>query len=155
MQNLQLMSRPERKKFLSMDLAERMIRVEQKVSAAFNKTVPYRQTEYFKNMSLSQQQEFERFLKNKGRKKVVSILSLVIPLLAMFFLSSGFTGNAVKDNLGGASYNLIFISLIVLFVVLVVVLISAYTYKKKRDEKFERNTKVIDDILLKKRVRRK
>jgi hypothetical protein len=155
MANLQLMSKPEKKKFLSMDLAERMIRVEQKVSAAFNKTVPYKQTEYFRSMSPSQQNDFDKFLKNKKRKKVVSALSLVLPLLGLFLLSGGLTGNAIRDNLTSGTYNILYISLIVIFVILVVVFISAYSYKKKRDAKFDRNTKVIDDILLKKRLRRK
>ena len=46
-EDLTKMSQKEKKHFLSMDLIERMIRVEQRVGATFNKEIPYKSSNCF------------------------------------------------------------------------------------------------------------
>ena len=144
------MSKSEKKNFLSMDLAERMIRVEQTVSASFGKYIPYKETEYYKSMTSSQRDNFEKFLKGKKIKKAASILALVLPLFFIAFFNITFTGNAIRDNLGGSSYNFLFSGLIILVVIVGIIMIYSYVHKKNREENLKGHLKVLDDILVKK-----
>jgi hypothetical protein len=67
-----LESREAKKKFFSMDIAERLIRVEQVVSASFNRPLAYNQTECYKGMTNNEKIEFEEFIRN--RKKLFFLL---------------------------------------------------------------------------------
>jgi uncharacterized membrane protein YuzA (DUF378 family) len=142
----------EKKKFLSMDLAERMIRVEQNVSSAFNKYVPYNQTEYYKSLSEEEKRQFEEHMKNKGKKKILGIFGLFAPLLLIGFLSFNLTGNVVKENIGGTGFSMLIIGLVALFVILALALFLFSLGRKKKDKKYSSHIKVIDDIISKKRV---
>ena len=148
------MSKPVKKHFLSLDLAERMIRVEQKVSAAFHKAVPYKDTEYYRSMSMAQQQDFDNFLKNKNKKKFSSFLVLIFPLLLIVLFSRKFTGNVIIEHLGFFYYNIVMISLLCLFFIVLIVLIFSFRHKLNKKEKFDRHVRVIDNIVFKKRLSR-
>jgi hypothetical protein len=148
--DLKKMQKPEKKKFLSMDLAERMIRVEQKVSATFNKHLPYNQTEYYKSMSSSEKEDFENFLKSKTTKKVLFSLALIVPLILVFLLNTNLTGNVVKENFGTGSYGFLIIFFSVIFLLIALIAISKIMRKRTMDKKFNSHVAVIDNVLSRK-----
>lgn len=71
------MSKEEKDDFLSNDLIERMVRIEQRISAHFNKPIEYRDTEYYKSLKKSQRDRFEEYLKKKKNKEacIIAIIS--------------------------------------------------------------------------------
>lgn len=150
MKELTQMNEKEKKKFFSLDLAERMIRVEQNVSASFNRYVPYYQTEYYKSMSEKQREDLKKFIKHKKRRKVISVFSIFLPLILFSFLRIGVTGNVVSDAIGPKNLSILEIALIILFVVLVIIGVYVLITRKNSDERFKKNVKIIDDIIVKK-----
>jgi len=147
---LEKMPKQEKKKFLSMDLAERMIRVEQNVSSAFNKSVPYNQTEYYKSMSSTEKEQFEQFLKNKTKKKFLSIFGLIIPLIGLFFFSTSFTGNVIKESIGESSFNYLFLGLGIFIGLMIAILLYSFYRKKSRDKIFNSHASIINNIFVEK-----
>src|SRR3989344_788565 len=145
-----LVSKADKKKIMSLDLAERLIRVEQNVSACFNKPVSFTQTEYFKSMSNSEKKDFIKYLNNKTKKKVFKLFLVFLPLLIIFLLNMSITGKAIKETIGESYFIGAEILVVVLFVVLVIILIIKIISNKRRDKYFNQQVKVIDDILVKK-----
>lgn len=150
MKALAEMSDKEKKNFFSMDLAERMIRVEQNVSASFNRYVPYSQTEYYKSMNDKQKEDFKKYLKNKKRKKFLSILSLFLPLVLAGFLSFSITGNAISEQIGQNNSNMLVISLVAIFLILFFYFFYSSVLRKKLDRKLNNYVKVINNVVYKK-----
>lgn len=142
----QRMTKNQKENFLSNDLSERIIRVEQRVSTRFNQFIPYNQTEYYKNMSKEQKIQFEKYLRDKDRKKILILATLLIPLLILGFLNFSFTGEAVKEGLddSGIKINLVFGFIFLLFAI---VLIIAFFMKLKRKKKFNKYLRVIDKLV--------
>lgn len=147
MKPLQEMSKPEKKKFLSMDLAERMIRIEQNVSASFNKYVPYNKTEYYLSMSDAEKEEFEKFLRNKKGKKILSILSLIIPLSIFVFLTASFTGNVIKETIGTGYYISIIVITIIVFILVIFIITHSVSYNKSMALRLHKHVMVINHII--------
>ncbi len=139
----QSMTKNQREDFLSNDLSERIIRVEQRVSTRFNQLIPYNKTEYYKSMSKEQKRSFEKYLKDKGKKKVLLLAALLIPLLILGFLNFSFTGEAVREGLvdSGININFIFVFIFLLFAI---VLIIAFLIILKRKKKLNKHIRVID-----------
>lgn len=92
------MTRAERKKFLSMDMAERMIRVEQKISSHFNKNIPCKETEYYKSMSKKDKEEFDNYIKKKKKSKILVSLLIILPIVALIVLNTSVTASVIKEN---------------------------------------------------------
>lgn len=81
------MSRAEKKDFLSNDLIERMIRVEQRVSSHVGRPVHYKDTQYYRSLSHDQKKKFESHLRHKNKKFIVfSFFSFCF----VFFAGIGF-----------------------------------------------------------------
>src|SRR3989338_2350439 len=110
-----LVSKADKKKIMSLDLAERLIRVEQNVSACFNKPVSFTQTEYFKSMSNSEKKDFIKYLNNKTKKKVFKLFLVFLPLLIIFLLNMSITGKAIKETIGESYFIGAEILVVVLF----------------------------------------
>lgn len=64
------MAKNKKRDFLSNDFRERMIRIEQRVSGKFGKSLAYDKTEYYKSMGNEQKKEFRNYLKNKKTKSL-------------------------------------------------------------------------------------
>lgn len=141
----QNMAKKQKEDFLSNDLSERIIRVEQRVSTRFNKFIPYYQTEYYKSMSKAQKINFEKYLKDKGKKKFLVLAVLLIPLLILGFLNFGFTGDVVKKDLTefGININFVFVFIFFLFAI---ILILALFMRLKRKNKLDKHIGVIDNF---------
>lgn len=127
-QTFEEMSKPERKHFLNMDLVERMIRVEQRVSASFRKYVSYQQTEYFQSLTPSERKEFEKYLKMKKLKKVGTLVVLSSILVVLVLGGLNMTGAVIGVN----NYGTINLSLIVFCLALVALLLFILWGKGKR-----------------------
>jgi len=142
------MTKKEKKDFLSNDLSERIIRVEQRISARFGKMVPYDNTEYYKSMTETQRKKFDKYLENKGKKKLLRLFIYFLPFLFLFMVNFKFTGNVVNENFGNVIVvDYLMYGLILFFIFLLMV--SVYR-KKVRNKKFEIYFNPIEDIILKK-----
>ena len=151
--DLPKMSRQEKKAFLSMDLIERMIRIEQRVSASFNKEVSYDQTEYYKSLLDNEKKMFERHLKKNKRKKFLFGSVLFISFLFLAFMRIELTGNVINQTIDNNTVTSLLepVSIFVILGICILFLITLLT-KKKRFKKFEKNFKILDDTFLRKRM---
>ncbi len=139
------MTKKEKEDFLSMDLIERLIRLEQRVSASFGNFVHYSETEYFKSLSGTNKNSFIKYLKSNKRKKYV--LLFLFSLFALFSLlfRGNISGNVVSDVISFSDYfpSLIFFTL--LFIFILVILITLY-FKTKKEKRFKRYFGLIERI---------
>ena len=141
------MTKKERKKFLSNDFIDRMIRVEQRVFSSFGEHVPYKQTKYYLSLSECEKKNFEKFYKNNKSiwKSVFLILFLSIITISLF--NTHFSGNVINETIGNSASNWIFwIILVILFTSLFFVFISFFLRRKKEKE-FNSKFHVIDKII--------
>lgn len=116
-----------KKEFLSSDLIERMIRVEQRVSASFGKPLHYRQTNYYKSLTSKEKIAFENHLKHKTKKELFFLFSFLF-VLASFF-TTNFTGHVISQK--SVTQELLpLIILIILILIGVVILIEKFHRKK-------------------------
>lgn len=142
------MTKNQKEDFLSNDLNERIIRVEQRVSTRFNKFIPYYKTEYYRSMTKEQKMKFKEYLENKEKKKVLLLALLLVPLIILSFLNFSFTGKTVSKELTelGMDINFIFVSVFLLFAI---VLIIAFFIALKRKKKFNKHIRIIDNLFTK------
>lgn len=144
------MSKSEKKEFLSNDLIERLIRVEQTVSASFNEDVPYNKTKYYQSLTEHEKEEFKRYLKNKKKKKFSLFILFLFPLLAILFLRLNFTGNVIQNNLGEGSIGILQL-ISVLFILLFIVIFLFFRLSSiSKEKRFKKHYKIIDDYISKK-----
>ncbi|MDP2673239.1 MAG: hypothetical protein Q8O84_05490 [Nanoarchaeota archaeon] len=142
----QEMTKKQKKNFLSNDLSERIIRVEQRVSTKFGKLIPYNKTEYYKHMDKEEKKKYDEYLKNRGNKEIfVSAIFLGLILVLGFFNFSTI-GNAVQEDFPDSALkiNLLFVSV---FIVLVFGLVVAFLMRLKRKRKYREHIRVIDKII--------
>ena len=141
------MSKPEKKDFLSNDFTERMIRIEQNVSASFNKPLDYNKTAIFKGLTPEQKIKFIAYLKSKVHRKIAAILFLAIPIFVFVLLNINFTGNVVQENLDEQNIFLISEVIIGVLVFLIFFLVIIFLRKKLKDRWFRKKTSSIDEII--------
>ncbi len=140
------MSEKDKKDFLSNDLIERMIRVEQRVSAKFNRLIKYNETAYYKNLGEKKQKEFERYLRHNKRKKyLLTLLTFLAPVIALFAYTPDFTGNVVSENLGEKAILPFQIVIGAVFAVIVISSVIRKLVKSRREKRVSRHFDVIDD----------
>jgi magnesium-transporting ATPase (P-type) len=138
------MPKKEKKDFLSNDLNERIMRVEQRVSTRFGKFIHYKNTEYYKSLSDSQKKKFEKYLKNKKKKKLSIYISIFLGFLSIGFLNLNFTGNVARETLGDFQSSFLgYFVLGALFLLIVFLFL-----KKKRINYLNRHLKIIDNVFL-------
>lgn len=143
------MTKKEKKDFLSNDLIERMIRVEQRVSAHFRRPVLYNQTEYYKSLSQTEKENFEKFLKNKSRKKIFKIFLFLLPAAILFFINANFTGNVVRENFGEIS--LVNYALLSLISCLFIFNAFLWAGRRSRNKKYQEHFNLLENIYSRKR----
>lgn len=149
--DFQIMGNDEKKHFLSMDLIERLIRVEQRVGLSFGKEIMYNKTEYYRSLSLKEKQKFEKYLRTKGRKKYVLSITLLILMVGGFlFYNGSITGNVIgtveeaniNSFVGWSILGFIILGVSYLFVVLM------RGFKRKKHIKG--HFKILDEVFLNK-----
>ena len=127
------MTQPEKKEYLSMDLIDRMVRVEQRVSASFGEYIPYNKTKYYQELTPSERKSYDSFLKNKKIKRRVFMSSFAGIFLFSFYFFYESTGNVVGTN-SGVNMNYIKIGAVIFYILLFVILLLIIS-KRKRQEK--------------------
>jgi hypothetical protein len=147
-QKFKLMSKKDKKDYLSNDLIERIIRIEQRVSARFGKLVSYSSTEYYKSLTNEQKSLFEKYLKSKKKKKLFFSSMFLLPLLSVLLLNLGLTGNVVKDDFG--TYNPYDYAIAGFLIVSFLAFIVFIYLRKSRKKKFDRYFTAIENIGYKK-----
>jgi hypothetical protein len=143
----------ELKKMLSMDLAERLIRVEQTVSASFNKDVSYDKTAYYLSMTPQQRKEFDEYLKNKKKKKVFLSSFIFACMFGLSIFSLGITGNVVNES-NAKIFSIAEISLAVILVLLVVYLVFSWISNMLKNKRFDKHSEILNNLTLSKRIRK-
>lgn len=147
------MTKPEKKSFLANDLIERMIHIEQKVRGSMGEgVVPYYHTNYFKELKNEEKRRFVSYLKSKEVKRKWRFLPWVVILGFGAFAGFKFTGNAVAS---GGSISVLDMVLVLAFVVAIVFYSLHIANEKKRWQRLEGHFGVIEDILRKRRLKRK
>jgi len=155
MQSLKTMPKSEKAKFLSMDLIERMIRVEQNISASFNKYVPFNQTEYYKNLSVEQRKDFNVFLRKKKAKKILLYSLFIGSLIFLSLFNFDITGNVIAEDIGYDTFDASNIALAAILGFTLLVLIIIFIAKRNADSRFKKHSSVLENVLTKKHVTRK
>ena len=142
------MDKQEKSQFLKNDFIERMIRVEQRVSASFGRPLLYNQTHYYKSLTALQKKNFEGYIKTK-KGKTKFLLSFLGLIFFSSLITARLTGNVINENFLFGLEVLQTISLGLIFIVLIVLLIVSISKKKKE----QRLTEVINlfDKSIKKR----
>jgi len=145
------MDQVEKKTFLSMDLIERMVRIEQRVSASFNNDISYDQTEYYMSLSSAEKAKFEKYLAKNKRKKFLLAGFLVIPLFLLFFLRTEITGNAIKQTIGNqTAIGFLEPCLAGILLATCALFLITLVFKKRKLKRHERNFEILEDVFLKK-----
>lgn len=130
-----LKTKKDKEDFLENDLIDRLIRIEQKVSAKFGKFVNYNDTYCYKNLKPENREKYEKFLKNKKKKKFAFASLFLIPLLGIFFLSNNLTGRVISEKTGENNFYLMQIILIAVIVGLAVFFLANFLMKRKRKKR--------------------
>jgi len=147
------MTRKEKKDFLSMDFADRMIRIEQRVSSSFNKPLSYDKTNFFKSLTPCQREKFQKYLGGKSRRKLFLGFFLIMPVLLLYLLNNpNLTGNFIKGSLDPQLNFLVSSILVCLGIIFLALIIILLIRKKIRDRRFKKNSKILDDIIINKGV---
>jgi len=148
------MSKDEKKNFLSNDLIERMIKVEQRVFLSLGEHIPYNKTKYYLSLNGNEKKRFENYLKSKKIKNKIWIVSFFSLLASFIFIRTSFTGNAINDSFGSDAYLLvseIFVTLILIgFFVGLMIFIS----RKNKERNFESYFKILDNLRIKRILNR-
>ena len=108
MQTQVLKTKAQKKDFLENDFIDRLIRIEQRVSAKFGKLIKYTDTYCYKNLEAENRKGYEKYLKSKKKKKFAFAASFVLPLFGILFLSNGITGNVVKGEVGETGFQMFY-----------------------------------------------
>ena|SRR3989338_7361305 len=134
----------EKKMFLSMDLIERMIRVEQRVSAHFHKLIPYNKTEYYKSLTEKERKTFENYLKNKKMKSFLKVS--VFFILAVLFLLQGIklTGSVIQES---SSFSLVDMGIFFLVAISLLALTALLLSNARRREKLNDHVAVLEKVM--------
>lgn len=143
-ENLSEMSKKKKKEFLSTDLIDRMIRVEQRVASSFGEHIPYNKTEYYKNLRESEKLSFNKFLKRKEMRKPLITLFLLLCFISPIFLKIKFSGGIVNENLQNP---FLLDGVFILFLLgFIFVLFISVILQKTKKRKFEKYFNILDKI---------
>jgi hypothetical protein len=148
MQVHQLKTDKEKKDFLTNDLIERMIRVEQRVSAHFSKPCKAHETEFYRSLSPEKKKNFVKYLECKKKKKYFFISLLAIPILMLILVNLSFAGAVIgRLPVKTSLLNIVFILILVIGIGIAIFLLNE---KGKKERKYSGHVGVIDNVLLKK-----
>lgn len=143
------MTKKEKKDFLSNDLVERLIRLEQRVSASFGQFVPYPETEYFKSMSEQEKKQFVKYLKKNKKKKYLFGSFFFFLLAGAIFFNGTFTANVVKNTFNVSNIIISNIFLVLFFAFLLGIVIYRF-FPKMRKKRIDGYFGILDKLYLKK-----
>lgn len=138
----ELIKKVDKKNILSNDFIERMVRVEQRVSASLSEKKAYNETDYYKSLTLEEKKSFEEYLRKKGnvRKGFILVFSLVF--LSFFVLNFGITGNTVEgEDFSTFSFVVLGIFIVIAFFFAILSIVKRFLEKKSYKIKKIKNSK--------------
>lgn len=134
----------------SLRTAEKLIRVEQQIAATFGKYISYDKTKFYSDMSAQDKKNFERYMENKKKIKVFSVIGLIVPLFLFSILKFELTGNAIKESIGNSASNTLSWVSIALFIAGLALFAFTSAQNKELSSKADNHSRVFDKILEKK-----
>ncbi len=149
------MTKKEKKNFLSMDFAERMIRIEQNVSESFHHPVTYDNTNFFKQMTPKQKENFLQYIKSNKRKKVFACFLAIVPIFLIVLLNVRFTGNLVSGILNPEDISTLNIILLALACAVLIILVLYFISRIRKKRHLKQHIKILDKIVTGKHTKRK
>lgn len=150
MNSVKNMSKLEKEEFISNDLIERMIKIEQKISAKFHKPLNYEETEYYKSLTNPQRNSFEKYLKKKDVRKGIFASILFLSLILVFVLNSNITGNVIGERINYENMRVLSKVFVVLFLVGLIGAVLNFFKLKRTKKKYKDNFNVLENLAYKK-----
>jgi Zn-finger nucleic acid-binding protein len=141
-----LKTKKERGEFLENDFLDRLIRIEQRVSAKFGSLIKYTDTYCYKNLTPENRERYEEYLKTKKKKKFAFAATFMIPLLGILFLSNGITGNVVKEGVGEIGFHMFYWILLIFLIAGILGLGVFYLIRLNREKRFGPLFKPLENI---------
>ena len=141
---------------ISVQLAEKMIRLEQTNAISFsNKRMSYSQTDYFKRMSSEDKARFEGHLIRQERLPFAFGVSIILPLLLFSLTKITFTGNAIAENLDSGTLGALGIFFISMFFGAFALFIYHFIARKRLERNFLKSSGIMDNMIINKSVVRR
>ncbi len=141
---------------ISVQLAEKMIRLEQTNAISFsNKRMSYSQTDYFKRMSSEDKARFEGHLNRQERLPFAFGVSIILPLLLFSLTKITFTGNAIAENLDSGTLGALGIFFISMFFGAFALFIYHFIARKRLERNFLKSSGIMDNMIINKSVVRR
>jgi hypothetical protein len=133
----EILKTPEEKaEFLDNDFIERLIRIEQKVSAKFGKLIRYQDTYCYKNLTSENKERYEKFLRAKKKKRFAFLIGLVLPMFGVLALSNSITGNVVREGVGAEGVQGIYFFLLGFFILVLAGSGVLLLIRRRKEKKF-------------------
>lgn len=147
------MTKKEKNKFLSNDFIDRMIRVEQRVSASFGEHIPYKKTKYYLSLTRCEKKDFEKYYRNRTNisKAFTFIFFVCIAAIAVFNMK--FTGNVVNKTIGNSTSSWISGIIIVIMIIALFFVGINFLSRRKEEKDFNKKFQVINKIISSRRRR--
>ncbi len=132
-----LKTKKDKEEFLENDLIDRIIKIEQKISAKFGKFINYEDTFFYKNLTPKNRERYKKYLNKKRRKKLVFGSIFLLPLFGLFFLSNNITGNVIAEKTGDSFFSFIQIFLLGFLFGFFGFILLKYLLNLRRRKRFE------------------
>ncbi len=131
-------SKKEKKEFLSNDFIDRMIRVEQTVSASLGESKSYSDTEYYNKLTKDEKVKFNKYLKNKKSQKIFFAVIVLMGILSVSIFNHKITGNVINSQIGKqaiGTISYILIGLIFIGLFLSAIFLASSKLKKRHSKR--------------------
>jgi hypothetical protein len=140
-----IMNDEQKRAYLSNDMINRMIRVEQKVSSSFGQTLNYDQTNYYKKLDNQQREDYNKYLIRKKRLRFVIPVLFATPVLYIILSNVQFTGNVVNNLVQKEPSWVSFLMLSIMVIILFILIIN-FIMKRHAEQKVKDHLSVINDV---------
>jgi len=133
---------------ISTELAEKMIRMEQANAFSLNdKSISYKQTDFFKKMAVEDREKFESHLRRQERLPFAFGTAIVLPLLFFSMTKIAFTGNVIAENLSEGTLGALGLFFLSMFFCSCALFIYHAISRKNINSTFNRNSSVMENIV--------
>lgn len=125
-------------------LADKVVRLEQKIAKKYGQTLAYNETETYKNFSRNQKKKLYLFFK---RKKIQNLIGLfLISFLGASFLSlnNPLTGNFLRNNFDTATFSYLNLILIIILFLVIIIFICIFIFRRQIKKRFNKLFEIID-----------
>lgn len=133
---------------ISMQLAEKMIRLEQSGAASLNnKNITYSQTEFFRAMPKEDKKKFESYLRSKKRLPALFGIAITLPMICYTLTKISFTGNVIMENVRNPALKILGRYFFAIFLGALALFIYYKISNRNFDSSFSRDSRIVDDFI--------